>query len=220
MGRTFIASLGFDQSTIVRLIGERGLSDGDSLWIITSSTPHPRAESALQSIREFVSKINPKVKVEVLRLDEKNLIENVAALARLIEESENPIVDASGGPRIIALSLFLAACFSGVTVVYMTTETTGERIEIPVPVIPRRALSSRQAEVLALLPARVSELAHELKLSKPTVSRILRSLVSKGLARRRPDRVFEPTLTGAILKRLHTIRAGSSPGPGTRTGGP
>ncbi|MEM2409763.1 MAG: hypothetical protein QXF87_04555, partial [Thermofilaceae archaeon] len=88
MGRTFIASLGFDQSTIVRLIGERGLSDGDSLWIITSSIPHPRAESALQSIREFVSKINPKVKVEVLRLDEKNLIENVAALARLIEESE------------------------------------------------------------------------------------------------------------------------------------
>ena len=202
MGKTFIASLGFDQSPILRLIGERGLSDGDSVWIVTSAVPHPRAESALQGVREFVAKINPRVRVEVLRLDERSLVDNIVALARLIEGSENPIVDVSGGPRIIGLSLFLAACFSNVGAVYATTETTGERVEIPVPRVPGRPLSGKQARVLALLPARVSELARELKLDKSTVSRTLRSLASKGLVRKRPDRVFEPTLTGAVLRSM------------------
>ena len=199
--KTFIATLGFDQSSIVRLIGERGLSDGDKVVLVTSAVPHPRTENALQSIREFVSRINPSVEVEVLRLDEKALVSNVVILARVIESVENPVVDASGGPKMIAFSLFLAACFSGVSVVYMTTETTGERIVVPTLTIPKHSLSGRQIEILGLLPARVSELSRKLGLSKSTISRTLSFLMKKGLVYKH-GRVFESTLTGAILKSL------------------
>ncbi len=200
--KTFIATLGFDQSSIVRLIGERGLSGGDRVLLITSALPHPRTESALQSIKEFVNKVNPSVRVEVLRLDEKALIDNVVALTKLIESVENPIIDVSGGPKMIAFSLFLAACFSNVRVVYMTTETTGARVEVPTLTISKQLLSDRQVDVLSLLPARVSEISRELKLSKSTISRILNSLTLKGLIYKRSDRVFVPTLTGIILRSL------------------
>lgn len=202
MRKTFVVTLGFDQSSIVRLIGERGLSRGDNILIITSSVPHPRTESALQSIREFVSKINPNTEIEVLRLNERAFVDNVVTLTKLIKNIENPIIDVSGGPKIIALSLFLAACFSGVSVVYMIAETTGERLEIPTLAVPEHSLSDRQLEVLSLLPARVSELAKKLRLSKSTISRVLKSLMLRGLIYKRSDRVFEPTLTGAILKSL------------------
>ena len=203
MGKTFVASLGFDPSSIIRLIGERGLSEGDRIVLVTSAVHHPRAESALRSVEDLVNRINPKVEVEVLRLDEKAFVENIVALTKLVESSENPVVDVSGGPKMIAFSLFLAACFSGrVGAVYMTTETTGERIEVPTIAVPRHALSDRQAEVLSLLPARVSELSRRLGLSKSTVSKVLSSLESKGLAYRRSDRAFEPTLAGVVLRSL------------------
>lgn len=206
MRKTFIATLGFDQSSIIRLIGEKGLSRDDSIFLITSSVPHPRTENALQSIREFVGKINPGVRVKVLRLDEKNLVDNIVVLARLVREAANPVIDVSGGPKLLAFSLFMAACFSGVSVVYMTAETTGERIEVPTLSIPKNMLSERQIEVLNLLPARVSELARKLRLSKSTISRLLNSLIQKGLVYKRPDKVFELTLTGSVLKTLLTSR--------------
>ncbi|MEM0085961.1 MAG: CRISPR-associated CARF protein Csa3 [Zestosphaera sp.] len=202
MRKTFIATLGFDQSSIVRLIGEKGLSRDDSVFLIVSSVLHPRTENALQSIKEFISRINPGVRVEVLRLDEKDLVNNIISLSRFIEGVENPVIDVSGGPKLLAFSLFMASCFSGVDVVYMTTETTGERIEVPTLSIPKHSLSKRQIDVLNLLPARVSELARELRLSKSTVSRLLNSLIQKGLVYKRSDKVFEPTLTGGVLRVL------------------
>ncbi len=203
MRKTFIATLGFDQSSIVRLIGEKGLSRGDSVFLVTSVTPHPKTENAIQSIREFVSKINSSVRVEVLRLDEKALTDNVIILARLIRNAVNPIIDVSGGPKGLTLSMFLAACFSGISKVYMTTETTGERVEVPTILFPSHAVSERQRRVLSMLPARVSELSRELGLSKSTVSRVLNLLVKKGLACKRPDRVFELTLTGKVVLELN-----------------
>ncbi|MEM0233597.1 MAG: CRISPR-associated CARF protein Csa3 [Candidatus Nezhaarchaeales archaeon] len=202
MRKTFIATLGFDQSSIVRLIGERGLSEGDNIFLITSTTPHSRTENALQSIREFVGRINPSIRVEVRRLDEKALMDNVVVLARLIAGVENPVIDVSGGPKMLSLSLFLAACFSGVSTVYMTAETTGERVAVPTLSIPSHILSNRQLEVLNLLPARVSELSRGLRVSKSTISRVLNSLIRKGLVYKRSDKFFEPTLSGSVLRLL------------------
>ncbi|MEM4591993.1 MAG: CRISPR-associated CARF protein Csa3 [Sulfolobales archaeon] len=202
MHKTFIATLGFDQSPIVRLIGEKGLSDRDEIILITTLTMHPRTESAIQSIRDFVRKISPSVEVKVVRLDEKAFVENVVTLSKLISKVSYPVIDASGGPKMLALSLYIAACFSGIHSVHMTTETTGERVVVPALSTPNISLSDRQKEILSLLPARVSNLSKYLGISKSTVSRILRSLVQKGLIYKNPNKVYELTLTGYIIKTL------------------
>ncbi|MEM2075742.1 MAG: helix-turn-helix domain-containing protein [Zestosphaera sp.] len=84
----------------------------------------------------------------------------------------------------------------------MTAETTGERVAVPTLSIPSHILSNRQLEVLNLLPARVSELSRGLRVSKSTISRVLNSLIRKGLVYKRSDKFFEPTLSGSVLRLL------------------
>lgn len=211
MPKTFIASLGFDQSSLVKLIGEKGLSGGDSIYLITSVATHPRTENAIKSILDFVRTINPNVSVEVIRLRESDLEENVVFLSNLIVNSSNPIIDITGGPKGISLSLFIAACFAGINKVYMTTETLGERVEIPTLVMPITILTDRQREALEALPCRVTELSRKLRISKSTASRLLRNLLRKGLVYRdEAKKVFEPTLTGRILLRMTKLKSNIS----------
>jgi predicted transcriptional regulator len=92
----------------------------------------------------------------------------------------------------------------------MTTETLGERVEVPTLAMPTYTLTARQRDVLSLLPCRVTELSRKLKISKSTASRLLRNLVKKGLAYRSGGgKVFEPTLTGRILLKMLTEVRGS-----------
>jgi CRISPR locus-related DNA-binding protein len=210
MPKTFIATLGFDQSSLVRLIGEKGLSPSDAIYLITSVVTHPRTENAIRSIVEFVNTVNPKVEVKVVRLKETDLEVNVVRLFKLIKGCEEPVIDITGGPKGLSFSLFLAACFAGVSKVYMTTETLGERVEVPTLAMPTYTLTARQRDVLSLLPCRVTELSRKLKISKSTASRLLRNLVKKGLAYRSGGgKVFEPTLTGRILLKMLTEVRGS-----------
>ncbi len=202
MSKTFIATLGFDQSSLIRLIGERGLSSGDTIYLVTSVVTHPKTENAIRSIVEFVNAVNPKVDVRVVRLKETDLEDNVVRLSKLIMSSGEPVIDITGGPKGLSLSLFLAACFVGVSKVYMTTETLGERVEVPTLAVPTYALTARQREVLSLLPCRVTDLSRRLKIGKSTASRLLKGLVKKGLAYRGGGKVFEPTLTGRILLKM------------------
>lgn len=209
MPKTFIATLGFDQSSLIRLIGEKGLSSRDVIYLVTSVVTHPRTESAIRSIVEFVNTVNPKVEVKVVRLKETDLEVNVVRLFKLIKGCEEPVIDITGGPKGLSFSLFLAACFAGVNKVYMTTETLGERVEVPTLAMPIYTLTARQRDALSLLPCRVTELSRKLKISKSTASRLLRNLVKKGLAYRSGDKVFEPTLTGRILLKILTEMEGS-----------
>lgn len=210
MPKTFIASLGFDQSSLIRLIGEKGLSINDKIYLVTSAVSHPKTENAIKSIVDFVRAVNPGIGIEVLRLNEADLENNVAKLSIIISNSDEPIIDITGGPKGISLSLFLAACFSGVRKVYMTTETLGERVEMPTLAMPASVLTDRQREALEALPCRVTELSRKLGVSKSTASRLLKNLMKKGLVHKNEDKkIFELTLTGKILLRIAKIKASS-----------
>ncbi|MHB9301901.1 CRISPR-associated CARF protein Csa3 [Thermofilum pendens] len=185
-GNTYIATLGFDATHVVRMVGEGGLRAGDEVVIVTSSNPHPRAENALKSVYDFVEKLNPKAKVTVLRLDERRVAENAALLARLLRDASRSgrrvTVDVSGGPRGLALSLYIASVLASTGEVYLTTETTGERVKVPLLPSPARGLTEKQVKALSALPCTTGQLAEKLGVSKGAASRLLRRLREKGLA--------------------------------------
>jgi predicted DNA binding protein len=81
----------------------------------------------------------------------------------------------------------LAAGFSSVRKVYMTTETLG-RIEIPTLAMPVSALTDRQREGLEALPCRVTELSRKLGVSKLRASRLLKNLMKKCLVYKNEDK--------------------------------
>ncbi len=201
MGRAFIATLGFEPSAILRLVGEKGISSGDVVYLVTSKIPHPRVENAVKSVKDFIDKVSPKAFVEVLRLDESNLEENVVVLANLLKTVEEPIVDITGGPKGLSLALYLAAGFANVGKVYMTVETTGERIEIPTIQPPTHTLTQKQVEILKQLPNRLTKIAKNTKTSKSTISKQLKQLINKGLVYKE-NKTFYPTLQGKITLKL------------------
>lgn len=69
MPKTFIASLGFDQSSLIRLVGEMELGINDMIYLVTSAVSHPKTENAIKSIVDFVRAVNPGIGIEVLRLN-------------------------------------------------------------------------------------------------------------------------------------------------------
>ncbi|PUA31183.1 MAG: hypothetical protein B7O98_09695 [Zestosphaera tikiterensis] len=201
MGKAFVATLGFEPSAILRLVGEKGISSDDVIYLITSKTPHPRVENAIKSVKDFVDKISPKAFVEVLRLDENSLEENIATLAKLLKTMEEPIVDITGGPKGLSIALYLAAGFANIGKVYITTETTGERLEIPTIQPPTHTLTPKQVEILKQLPNKLTKIAENTKTSKSTISKQLKGLINKGLAYKE-NKTFHPTLQGKITLKL------------------
>lgn len=201
MGKAFIATLGFESSAILRLVGEKGVSSGDVIYLVTSKIPHPRVENAIKSVKDFIDKVSPKAFVKTLRLDENRLEENIVTLAKLLKTVEEPIVDVTGGPKGLSLALYLAAGFANVGKVYITTETTGERLEIPTIQLPTYTLTSKQLEILKQLPNKLTKIAENTKTSKSTISKQLKQLMSKGLVYKE-NKTFCLTLQGKITLSL------------------
>lgn len=207
MSKAYFCSLGFDTTSIVRLIGEKGLGVGDSVTIVTTTQSHPRAEAAIKAIKEFTENINPRSALSVIRLNETKIQESILQLtARIMEERQRGskiIVDVSGGPKTLSIALYLAAALIGVEEIYLTSEVTGERVQLP-PLPANSVLTRKQALILGLLPATLQELSDRLSLSKPAVSRILARMREKGLVEYR-EKKFQATELGRLLLHASTL---------------
>ncbi|MGC9069359.1 MAG: CRISPR-associated CARF protein Csa3 [Thermoprotei archaeon] len=197
-GRTIIITLGFDPSVVLKIIGEHGLSNSSRVVLITPKTSHPKAKNAIKEIQNFIEKINNNVKVSVLKIEENKFEENIIRLKKFLSKFSETIVDISGGPRILALTLYIASGIAGIPYIYLTLETTGERIKLPTISLPRSSLTERQKEILSLLPEKPIKIARKIRLSKSAVSRHLKILVNKGLATKHGDQYY-PTITAKTL---------------------
>ncbi|AKG38435.1 hypothetical protein MA03_02915 [Infirmifilum uzonense] len=201
MRKTYICSLGFDATSIVRLIGEKGLTANDTIILVTTTHTHPRAETAIKSLKDFAEKLNPKSTIDVIRIPETSLEESLPVLVQRIRQEKsrgsNIIVDISGGPKNIAVALYLAAALAPADEVHLTSEVTGERVHLPLIPI-HLLLTPRQLKVLSMLPATLTELSQKLQVSKPAVSRLMARMKEKGLVTMNKNR-YEPTPWGRIL---------------------
>ncbi|MEZ0345236.1 MAG: CRISPR-associated CARF protein Csa3 [Infirmifilum sp.] len=198
-GKTFFFTIGFDATSIMRLVGERGLASHDEIVVLTTSQPHPRSENAVKSVKELVERLNPRAQLRVLRLDEDNVEENISLLASEIARRHGnyKIVDVTGGPKVLSIALYIAALIAGADEILLTSEVTGERVQLPYIPLGRLA-TPRQLSVLRVLPATLQEVASRLQVSKPAASRILRRMAEKGLVKLQ-GREYHPTRLAAIL---------------------
>jgi CRISPR locus-related DNA-binding protein len=197
-GKTIVITLGFDPSTVLKIIGEHGLSDNSRVILITSKTSHPKAKNAIKEIQNFIEKINNNVKVNIIKIEEDKFEENIIRLKKFLSKFTETIVDISGGPRILALTLYITSGIIGIPFVYMTLETTGERIKLPTISLPKSLLTEKQKEILLLLPEKPIKIARKIKLSKSTISRHLKILTNKGLTTKHGNQYY-PTITAKIL---------------------
>ena len=204
--RLIIASLGFDPSVFLRIIGRYGITDSDKVIIVSSSVEHPKSEAAISEVMNFFNKVGFNVDVKVMKLDENNfpesLVDFYCKLRTIVEMNDfsRILVDISGGPRGIGLILYITAGLLGLKEVFLTTETKSVSIEVPVMVgsIDSFLPTNKQYKLLSLLPHRPSYISKEMGVSLSSVSKLIRSLENRGLIQRE-GRSFKLTEKGKLV---------------------
>jgi len=189
----------------IKRLGEKNLGPRDVIIVVTSPQDHPRTDSALKSIREFIEKINPRANLIREKLSDTNVLESAIQLSKKILQYKQQgyivIVDISGGAKGLSLSLFIAASVSGADEIYLASEVTGERVQLPRIPEPQK-LTRRQLQVLAILPATLRETAERLGVSKPAASRLLKRMRANGIVILEKDKYY-PTAWGSLLKNIN-----------------
>jgi CRP-like cAMP-binding protein len=102
------------------------------------------------------------------------------------------IADVSGGAKGLSLSLFIAASVSGADEIYLASEITGERVQLPRIPEPQK-LTRRQLQALAILPSTLRETAERLGISKPAASRLLKRMRANGIVSLEKDKYYPTT---------------------------
>ncbi|MCE4605949.1 MAG: CRISPR-associated CARF protein Csa3 [Desulfurococcales archaeon] len=207
MGKAFIITLGFDSSVVLRAISKHGINSNDQIILITSTTPHPKAENAINETVKFIGKIEKNITVETLRVEEHDFTKTVRTIynkiGNLKKRKREIIIDISGGPRIIGLASYVAAGLNGIHTVNITTETQSRNIALPVIVDPIEIQkpTPRQLELLKTLPARPSDIARKMHITRSAVSKMIKTLAKKGLIERK-GKTITPNKKGELILKI------------------
>jgi len=164
--------------------------------------PAPPSKVDFQLAR---AKINPRANLIREKLSDTNVLESAIQLSKKIlqykQQGYMVIVDISGGAKGLSLSLYIAASVSGADEIYLASEVTGERVQLPRIPEPQK-LTWRQLQVLAILPATLRETAERLGVSKPVASRLLKRMRANGIVILENDKNY-PTAWGSLLKNIN-----------------
>ncbi len=113
MAKALVATVGFDEKFIIRMITREGLNPGDKLFLFTLEPIGEKALKAIRSVKDFVFKYHGR-EVEV-KEDTVNVYDFADALLKLIpairgivETYDEVVVNLSGGMRILIIELLLA----------------------------------------------------------------------------------------------------------------
>jgi CRISPR locus-related DNA-binding protein len=117
--RTFIATLGFNESLVLATKPTFGSENFDKLIIITSKDSFKQTLSAIKVIARLVESFRftgKTIDLEKIYVEETEFKKNLSTLQEIImtEASENReiYINLSGGMRILVITLFMAALLS------------------------------------------------------------------------------------------------------------
>jgi len=164
--KTYISPLGFETTHVISLIVAHGIKKGDRIIILRPIASDPRADRAVDDIKDLTGKVDRTITVDVVLIDHRDFSAMMLSLLDLIASAAQPdapptaqpaapsppvspvsptpargkvIVNLSGGPREILIAL-TAASIALSELVYKTTNFSDidrELREIELPHIVR-----------------------------------------------------------------------------------
>lgn len=194
--RFVVASVGFDERFIVRLMVSCGLGVGSSdfILLVTPEEGEDRCLRVVEHVREFTRSYRLNLSLEVLRVDVGSFWGAAGSVRNAVEEyfsKLNPrefIVLLSGGMRALVLEVLLgciASRLKGKVIVYR--EDLKGHIEFPLEIFSVERPSIEELKVLKVLKesetANLRVIAAKLNTSKASAFRIVKRLEEKSLVK-------------------------------------
>ncbi|MEM4574433.1 MAG: CRISPR-associated CARF protein Csa3 [Candidatus Caldarchaeum sp.] len=215
MKKTIVVTLGYSEWPVVSSLLKHGLEKGDKITAVVPSKTDARSQSAINEIKNFLSKFATDVELEIFSVNVHDFDKAVSQLIKFIrkekEEGRNLYVNLSGGMRVLILEVFTALILSGVTdlVAELVTE---DKSEVVFPSLWSLNLFSYldrlDFQILSLASNEQNIIAIAKAVRKPvsTVYRRVVAMEKNGLVRTvKKDRMRKVVLTplGRIISDSH-----------------
>jgi len=216
--KIFVSTFGFTESAVLAPIVKIGLSHDDEIIVLIPkiSTGDNRLSNALKKLKEMIRYISGgALNLELVEIPVKNFTEAVNVIRKLLKQKSavgETYLNLSGGMRALILEAYTAsllAYLEGIKISFTEIELEGATgsIKLVPPYFPKK-LNRTELKVLEELyrvknVSGLKALSGKLGLSPSTMSRVLRSLSSKGLIKleKKGKKSFvEVTEQGKMLK--------------------
>lgn len=201
-GRLFVASIGFHENFVIRLLTMKNAGVGDRLFLVTVNPPAKAVEAAADTLRSYTGRLGI-VFEGLLALDPKRFPEDVSRLLDAVSgkacemDADEVVFDATGGSRVLAPALLLTALAVAPTrrTEFLVQSDTGGDWVVRIPWNLLRLIASptqvtredeRILEAIIEEPGiHQDELAEKLGIHPKTLANRLSRLTKLGLAARK-----------------------------------
>jgi CRISPR locus-related DNA-binding protein len=204
-----LTPIGFDPSHIVAGIVEEGISEDDTVLLLTpeANLDEQRFKEARQEVENFLETIGG-AQLDTVTVDHTDFGSTTLEISRLIAEQDEPIfLNASQAAREILLPTVVAAIMQRERIddilLYSDVDRQSLDADLPFPV----ELTDAHQQILGLLADKttIGELAEELDIDKSTVSRKITAMEEKHLvqvSREGRTKQISPSFTGKIYRAI------------------
>ncbi|RLE80834.1 MAG: hypothetical protein DRJ52_05510 [Thermoprotei archaeon] len=195
MKKALFITLGFDEKFAIRALMRHKLEEGDTLVVLTAKPIIDRVEKALSSIKGFITSYSKGVRVKIVEVPVREVVEAVALVKETLEKysGHQIILNVSGGMRALVVEMCIGAALSSVGFkLELETEDSSAYLEFPTELLRvHRILYSMTDTKKSILqtileknsPVTVRELAEELGRDPSTLRRHLYKLIELGFVR-------------------------------------
>ncbi|MEA1908782.1 MAG: CRISPR-associated CARF protein Csa3, partial [Euryarchaeota archaeon] len=205
--KTYISPLGFETTHVISLIVKHGIGKGDRIILLQPVASDPRADHAIDDIKDLTGKVDRTITVDVVPIDHHDFSAMMLRLMDLISSAApsppassilpapargKVIVNLSGGPREILIAL-TAASIALSELVYKTTNFSDidrELREIELPHIvrtPDAKVRQILGDILKNGPTTLTAITSRLGISESTISRSCAKLADMQAVEITPD---------------------------------
>lgn len=195
VGCFVVASVGFDERFIVRLIvsSKLGVSSEDVLLLVMPSSDDVRGLNVVRAVEKFISNYGLKINLHVLKINVGSFWEASGAVRKNIEKifskyvPEKLVILLSGGMRALILETLtgcIAAGLKGDIVVYR--EDLKGYIEFPLETLKIEKPPVEELRILKMIKegkVNLKSIAKVLSVSKTSAFRMVKRLEERGLVR-------------------------------------
>ncbi|WP_049928776.1 CRISPR-associated CARF protein Csa3 [Halopiger goleimassiliensis] len=211
--RTYVSTLGFDETRVTRPVLRNGLEDGDVVRLLRPATEREddRATAAVDHTRGTLQEITPGATVAVDRIDTADVPDAVQQCGAVIDDADGSvIVNFGGGAREVFLPLSMAAAMYAhrIEQAFQYTDIDQQVTEIDLPhltaTVPGHTRPTLRALARADRQLSISELARKTEHDSSTIARHVDVLEDSGLVTTQSSgraKYVDVTPTGWLLSK-------------------
>lgn len=195
--RLVIASVGFDERFIVRLMVSCSLGVGsyDHLLLVMPSGDDVRCSGVVDSVKAFISNYELKLGLDVVTVDVAGFWSSAGTIRKTIEnlysklEPKELIVLLSGGMRALIMEVLVGCIATGLKgQVLVYREDLKGHIEFPLEILNIEKPTIEHTRILKIIhelggSANLKDIKHKLKISKATAHRKIKELENMNIVR-------------------------------------